>query len=238
MRVAELHRWDVTPGEARGIQRELRPRLSLEDTLAPEGIRLVAGVDNTYLKLGGQDTAIAVVVVFALPAMERVEAVFAERPVTFPYVPGLLSFREGPAVVEALGRVEAVPDLVLFDGHGYAHPRRFGLASHLGLLLDRPSVGCAKSRLVGNWEEPAREFGARTPLVDHDEVVGAAVRTRPRRAPLFVSPGHRVSVDGAVALALACCRDGAFLPVPTAAAHDLVTARRRERLADAGDGLE
>lgn len=101
------------------------------------------------------------------------------------------------------------------DGHGYAHPRRFGLASHLGLLLDRPSVGCAKSRLVGRWGEPGQTFGDRTPIVDRGEVVGMAVRTRPGHAPLLVSPGHKQDVEGAVAAALACCRDGRFLPEPT-----------------------
>jgi deoxyribonuclease V len=146
--------------------------------------------------------------------------------VAFPYVPGLLSFRDAPAVLAVCAEVRSEPDLLLFDGQGFAHPRRFGLASHLGLVLDRPSIGCAKSRLVGHWEEPARVFGAHTPLIDRGEVVGAAVRTRPRHAPLFVSPGHKVSVATAVALALACCRDGAFMPVPTRLAHEAVTAAR------------
>ena len=159
--------------------------------------------------------------------MEPIETAVASRPVAFPYVPGLLTFREAPAVLAACAEVESEPDLLLFDGQGYAHPRRFGLASHLGLVLDRPSIGCAKSRLVGRFEEPERVFGAHTPLVDRGEVVGAAVRSRPRHAPLFVSPGHMLSVETAVALALACCRDGAFLPVPTRLAHAAVTARAR-----------
>ena len=117
--------------------------------------------------------------------------------------------------------------MLLCDGQGIAHPRRFGLACHLGLVLDRPSGGCAKRRPVGAFEEPERVFGARTPLIDTGDVVGAAVRTRPRHTPLFVSPGHGVSVETAVAVALACCRDGGFVPVPTRLAHEAVTAATR-----------
>lgn len=227
MEFQELHGWDVSPAEARAIQAELAPRLDLRDAVAPGELRLVAGVDNTYLTDGatGETTAHVVVVLLGYPELEPVEIVFGARRVDFPYVPGLLSFREGPAVLAAFAELERAPDLILFDGQGLAHPRRFGLACHLGLILDRPSVGCAKSRLVGAFEEPERVFGARTPLVDRGETVGAAVRTRPRRAPLFVSPGQKVSVAGAVAAAVACCRGGNFLPEPTRLAHEAVTER-------------
>ncbi len=228
MRVRGLHRWDVSPAKARAIQEELAGRVVLEDAVAPEEVRVVAGVDNTYVKAGDETIAHAVVVVLSFPELAVVETRFAERRVDYPYVPGLLSFREAPAVLAAFEGVETEPDLILFDGQGYAHPRRFGLASHLGLILDKPSVGCAKSRLVGRWEEPERVFGAQMPLVDRGETVGAAVRTRPRHAPLFVSPGHKTSVAGAVALALACCRDNGFMPVPTRLAHEAVTAHARE----------
>ncbi|CAA9566489.1 MAG: Endonuclease V [uncultured Thermomicrobiales bacterium] len=234
MRIRELHRWDVSPAEARALQADLAPRVRLEDAVPLDAVQTVAGVDNTYVKEGDATTAHAVVVVLSFPALEIIETAFASRPVAFPYVPGLLSFREAPAVLAAFEQVAAAPDAVLFDGQGYAHPRRFGLACHLGLILDLPSVGCAKSRLVGRWEEPERAFGAQTPLVDRGETVGAAVRTRPRRAPLFVSPGHKVSVAGAVGLALACCRDGTFMPEPTRLAHEAVTARGRA----AGPGPE
>ena len=227
MRVRELHPWDVTPEAARRIQAELAPQVILRDELDLDRLRIVAGVDNTYVTEGDETTAYAVVVALTYPAMEIVETSFASRPVDFPYVPGLLSFREAPAVLAAFADLAAEPDAILFDGQGYAHPRRLGLASHLGLVLDRPSIGCAKSRLVGRWDDPPREFGAHTPLVDRGETVGAALRTRPGHAPLFVSPGHRTSVAGAVALALACCRDGRFLPEPTRLAHDLVTAHAR-----------
>ncbi len=228
MRVRGLHRWDVSPAKARAIQEELAGRVVLEDAVAPEEVRVVAGVDNTYVKAGDETIAHAVVVVLSFPELAVVETRFAERRVDYPYVPGLLSFREAPAVLAAFEGVETEPDLILFDGQGYAHPRRFGLASHLGLILDKPSVGCAKSRLVGRWEEPERVFGAQMPLVDRGETVGAAVRTRPRHAPLFVYPGHKTSVEGAVALALACCRDNGFMPVPTRLAHEAVTAHARE----------
>ena len=164
-----------------------------------DAITLVAGIDNTYVTEDGKTTAGAVVVVLTFPEMEVVETAFAWQPIAFPYVPGLLSFREAPAVLAAYADLTVEPDVVLCDGQGYAHPRRFGLASHLGVLLDRPTIGCAKSRLIGEYEEPERVFGANTPLVDRGEVVGAAVRTRPRHKPLFVSPGHKISVETAVA---------------------------------------
>jgi deoxyribonuclease V len=227
MHVTELHRWDVDPVQARRIQAELAARVVLADAISLADVRIVAGVDNTYVTRDGTTTAHAVVVVLSFPELEVIATAFAARPVDFPYVPGLLSFREAPAVLAAFAGVTTEPDVVLFDGQGYAHPRRFGLASHLGLILDRPAIGCAKSKLVGRYEEPERAFGAHAPLVDRGEVVGAAVRTRPRHRPLFVSPGHKVSVAGAVAIALACCRDGGFLPVPTRLAHEAVTARAR-----------
>jgi deoxyribonuclease V len=224
---APLHAWDVSPVEARRIQADLAARVDLTDAITLDAIETVAGVDNSYVTHDGKTTAGAVVIVLSFPAMEIVETAFAWQPIAFPYVPGLLSFREAPAVLAACADLTVEPDVFLFDGQGYAHPRRLGLASHLGLLLERPSIGCAKSRLVGEYAEPERVFGAHTPLVDRGEVVGAAVRTRPRHKPLFVSPGHRISVETAVAIALACCRDGAFLPEPTRLAHDLVTQQRR-----------
>jgi deoxyribonuclease V len=227
MRITDLHAWDVTTAEARKIQADLAGRVDLIDAIRLEEIEVVAGVDNTYVTSEGKTMVGAVVVVLTFPTMEVVETRVTWQPIVFPYVPGLLSFREAPAVLAACGELTVEPDVFLCDGQGYAHPRRFGLASHLGVTLDRPTIGCAKSRLVGEYEEPERIFGAHTPLVDRGKVVGAAVRTRPRHKPLFVSPGHEISVDTAVAIALACCRDGAFLPEPTRLAHELVTQERR-----------
>jgi deoxyribonuclease V len=232
--IVPLHDWDVSPAEARRIQADLAARVDLNDAIAIDAIEIVAGVDNTYITRDGKTTAGAVVIALTFPAMEIVETVIAWRPIAFPYVPGLLSFREAPAVLAACADLSVKPDISLFDGQGYAHPRRLGLASHLGLFLERPTIGCAKSRLIGEYEEPERVFGAHTPLVDRGEVVGAAVRTRPRHKPLFVSPGHKISVETAVTIVLACCRDGAFLPEPTRLAHETVTRERRARIESHG----
>ena len=232
MQVRDLHPWDVSPAEARQIQRELRGRLSLEDGIRPAEIRRVAGADNGYLRRGASTTAYAAVLVFSFPDLEVLETRVASCPVEFPYVPGLLSFREAPALLAAFGQLEIEPDVILFDAHGYAHPRRLGAASHLGLVLDRPSIGCAKSRLIGSYDEPGPELGARSPLVDRGEVVGAAVRTRLGRPPLFVSVGHRISLETAVEIALACCRNNHLMPEPTRLADRLVgqlTRAERER---------
>ncbi|MGH2617724.1 MAG: deoxyribonuclease V, partial [Thermomicrobiales bacterium] len=226
--------WDVSPAEARAIQSDLAGRVALSDGISLDEIETVAGIDNTYVKEKGETMAGAVVAVLSFPEMEVIETAVAWKSIAFPYVPGLLSFREGPAVLAACAGLSVEPDVVLCDGQGYAHPRRFGLASHLGVLLDRPTIGCAKSRLVGQFEEPNRVFGAQTPLIDRGEVVGAAVRTRPRHKPLFVSPGHKVSVETAVAITLACCREGHFLPEPTRVAHELVTRERRQRIGAGG----
>jgi deoxyribonuclease V len=234
MRFRNVHDWVVSPAEARTIQTDLAERVALTDATSIDAIETVAGVDTTYVTSGGVATAGAVVVVLTFPSLAIVETAVAWQPIAFPYVPGLLSFREAPAVLAACTDLAFEPDVFLCDGQGFAHPRRLGLASHLGVLLDRPTIGCAKSRLVGQYEEPERVFGAQTPLIDRGEVVGAAVRTRPRHKPLFVSPGHKVSVDTAVAITLACCRDGAFLPEPTRLAHEIATRERRTRTAVTG----
>jgi deoxyribonuclease V len=224
VRLRHLHGWDVSPAEARQLQRDLRDRVSLRDEIDPAAVRLVAGVDNGYVRTPAGTTGWAAVVVLSFPELEVVEQRIASQPAAFPYVPGLLSFREAPALLAALALVEAEPDVVLFDAQGIAHPRRLGAASHLGLFVDRPSIGCAKSRLVGQYDEPPREAGARAPLLDRGELIGAVVRTRPSAPPLFVSPGHKVSIETAVGLVLACRRGGRRLPEPTRLAHDLVTA--------------
>jgi deoxyribonuclease V len=233
VRARELHPWDLTPAEAGEVQRRLRRELRLEDAVRPADVRLVAGVDNGYLAVGTPTTGCSAAVVLRLPELEVVETRRACVAVTFPYVPGLLAFRELPAMLAALQELQAQPDVILVDAHGYAHPRRMGAASHLGLLLDRPTIGCAKSRLVGTYEEPPPELGAWRPLMDRGEVVGAVVRSRPKGAPLFVSPGHKVSVQGAVEVVLACLRGRSIMPEPTRLADALVKeeTRRRRQLA-------
>jgi deoxyribonuclease V len=215
MSEAALHDWDVSPEEAIAIQQRLRHLVQRRPTLALDAVRTVAGIDASY-----KDVSRAAVVVLAFPSLEVVEQVEAIRKTTFPYVPGLLSFREVPAVLDALAKLTVLPDVLMCDGQGYAHPRRLGLASHLGVYLNRPSVGCAKSRLIGRYEEPGPNRGDRSPLVDHGEVIGAVLRTKPRTNPLFVSVGHLLDLETAVELVLRCLR-GYRLPEPTRLADKL-----------------
>jgi deoxyribonuclease V len=206
------HAWDCTPREAMALQGSLASRVSTQGSLAEA--ETVAGID-----VGIRDKrARAAVVVIGLAEMATLEIARAERPVTFPYVPGLLTFREGPVVLDALAKLTIEPDVLLFDGQGRAHPRRMGIATHIGVLLDRPSVGCAKSRLCGTHREPGPERGEYTWLYDDDELVGAVLRTRTRVKPVYVSTGHRASLEDAIALVLRC--GGGFkLPEPTRRAH-------------------
>jgi deoxyribonuclease V len=214
-----MHEWNVPVEEAVAIQRRLRGLVRTEADVVLDRVRIVAGVDASY-----KDVARAAVVALSFPALEVLETAVAVRAIPFPYVPGLLSFREAPAVLDALAKLRARPDVLIFDGQGLAHPRRLGLASHLGVYLDLPSVGCAKSRLVGRYEEPGPATGDRAPLVDRGEVVGVALRTKPRTKPLFVSVGHKIDLETAVALVLACLR-GYRLPEPTRLADRLAGER-------------
>jgi deoxyribonuclease V len=206
------HEWDVSPAEAVVIQRQLRDRVLLEPVdHQPESI---AGVDVSVKK----GRARAAVVLHSYPELVLLQAAKADMPVSFPYVPGLLAFREGPVVLAALENLEIKPDVLMFDAHGLAHPRRMGLATHLGVLLDLPTVGCAKSRLCGVHEVPGEQKGSWTPLLDGDEVIGAVVRTRTRVNPVFVSAGHRMDLEMAVSLVLTCATRYR-LPEPTRRAH-------------------
>ncbi|MBI2909967.1 MAG: deoxyribonuclease V [Chloroflexi bacterium] len=214
MRIRQLHGWRVSPAEARLIQRELASQVSTGNEIAE--VHLVAGVDLAAGNRSG--AARGAVVVLQYPELAPVETSVVERELEFPYVPGLLSFRETPVIIEACERLSAQPDLFLVDGQGYAHPRRFGFACHLGLLLDVPTVGCAKSILVGQHEELGKEAGSRANLIDRGEVVGAAVRTRAGVRPVYVSIGHRVDLEAAMDWVLRCCRSYR-LPEPLRLAH-------------------
>jgi deoxyribonuclease V len=180
------------------IQCDLRRHVRLEPLEVQPAI--VGGVDVSVR----QGEARSAVVLLSFPGLELIEAATAERPVTFPYVPGLLAFREGPVALEALARIEHRPDVLIFDAHGLAHPRRMGLATHLGVLLDMPTVGCAKSRLCGEHTEPDAKRGSWRPLLDGDELIGAVIRTRDNVTPVFVSAGNRLCLEDAIALVLAC----------------------------------
>jgi deoxyribonuclease V len=223
MRVRKLHRWDVSAARARQIQAELRKRVVLRDRLPR--VRCVAGADVAFDLRRGR--AIAGVIAYSYPEMRELQRVWAVRPLRFPYVPGLLSFREAPALLAAFERLRTAPDVVFVDGHGYAHPRRFGIACHLGVLLGTAAVGCAKSLLVGSCTEPARAAGRWAPLRDGEETIGAVVRTRTAVKPIYVSPGNRVSLETAVRLALAVS-DGYRIPRPTREADHFVEAKKRE----------
>lgn len=216
-----LHRWNVTPARAIEIQRRLARRVRIEPLAGP--VRFVAGADVTFTP--DEAYCIAGIVVWDLLRREIAESAVARRAARFPYVPGLLSFREAPAVLAAVRKLRIMPDAFMFDGQGLAHPRRFGLACHVGLCLDRPSLGCAKSRLCGEYEEPAQSRGASSPLRLGDETVGAVLRTRDGVKPVYVSVGHRVTLRDAVRLVLDCDQ-GVRLPEPTRRAHHLVTVER------------
>jgi deoxyribonuclease V len=212
MIVHQLNAWDVLPAEAVEIQRRLAPLVIRRDEVGD--VRRVAGVDVGFV---GERTR-AAVVVLAYPELRVLDVSLALEPTRFPYVPGLLSFREAPAVLSAFEALKVEPDLVIVDGQGIAHPRRLGIAAHLGLCLDRPTIGCAKSLLVGRHGPLGEEVGATAELVDRGEVVGAAVRTKRGVKPVYVSIGNRVDLPVAIRYVLACCR-GYRLPEPQRQAH-------------------
>lgn len=218
MKIVQRHPWDISPAEAIAIQQQLRGEVVREDRLGP--VRHVAGVDVGFEE-GGRITR-AAVVVLGFPALELVDHTIFRAPTRFPYVPGLLSFREVPAVMAALEKLAVIPDLLLCDGQGIAHPRRFGIASHLGVLCGIPSIGVAKTRLTGEPVEPPDRRGAAVPLLDHGETIGAILRSRPGVKPLYISIGHRVSLATALDYVMACVTRYR-LPETTRWAHRLAS---------------
>jgi deoxyribonuclease V len=215
-------RWDLTPREAIRAQEALRERVVLEDRF--EMIRTVAGADLAFDP--ATNVAFAGVIVYRFPELQEMERRSARQKLRFPYVPGLLSFRESPVLLGAFARLRTEPDLILIDGHGLAHPRRFGIACHIGVLFDRPTIGCAKSLLVGDFEEPATRAGSSSPLIYHHQRVGTVLRTRDGVKPIFVTQGHCVALESAVRLVRACT-DGFRIPRPTRQADHYVGELRR-----------
>jgi len=195
------HDWDLTPKEAIALQKQLAGKVIRRSAINMKDISTVAGVDTHFHR----GLAIAAVVVIRLSDLATEDHATAVTKISFPYIPGLLTFREGPAILAALDHLTAVPDLLIFDGQGFAHPRRCGLASHIGLLLDMPSIGCAKTRLWGRYEAPHTEKGSYSYLMDGDETIGAVVRTRSEVKPLFVSIGHRINLQDSINVMLQCC---------------------------------
>ena len=230
-RYRQLHDWTMTPREAVELQKSLREQVLLRPLA--KRIETIAGADISFNKFSS--TVYAGIVVLRLPQLEVVEEVGVVSETHFPYVPGLLSFRETPSVLEAWSKLKTEPDAVMFDGQGIAHPRRVGIASHVGLLIERPTLGCAKSVLVGKYQEPESERGSWSEMLDKGEVVGAAVRTKTNVQPIFVSPGHLIDLEGAIRLTLEA--DGGYRqPEPTRRAHLLVNALRRGEYKPGSEG--
>jgi deoxyribonuclease V len=219
VRTRHIHAWDLTVADAVRLQSELAAEVIRRTTFPLRALHCVAGVDIHYTA----DRAVAAAVVLGFPGLEPQEDAIASVPLSYPYVPGLLSFREGPAVLAAVARLKKRPDVLILDGQGIAHPRRCGIAAHIGVLLDRPAIGCAKTSLIGMYSEPGSQRGSFRYLRDRGRVIGAVLRTRDGVAPVFVSVGHRVSLKDSLWIVLACCA-GFRLPE---------TTRRADRLARA-----
>lgn len=218
MEYNELHAWNVTTDEARQIQNELRHQIVQIDQF--DEIGTVAGVDIGIRN----DIATASVVVLDFPNLQVIDGIVAESRINFPYIPGYLSFREIPPLLVAFARLHTAPDLVIVDGQGIAHPRRFGLASHLGLILDKPTIGCAKSRLCGQYIEPDSEKGAWSNLIYNHDIIGIALRTRTNVSVVYVSVGHLISIETAREITLACCPKYR-LPETTRFAHQAASGK-------------
>jgi deoxyribonuclease V len=221
MRVNSLHKWNLSYSQALDLQRKLACKV--QQTKLKNRAKLVAGLDCAFSRDGQR--IIACCVVTQLPDFELVERTSAVRRAAFPYIPGLLSFREAPACIAAVERLKTEPDVFIIDGQGIAHPRRLGLAAHLGLFFDKPTIGCAKSRLTGTFESPPPQKGLYSFLKDGDEVIGAVVRTRDNVKPVFVSVGNKCRLQDAVEIVLACAVKYR-LPEPTRLAHQLVSKLR------------
>ncbi len=218
MKARKLHEWDLSYKEAIEIQRRLARQVRF--TKMKKKPTVIAGLDCAFSKDGRR--IVAAVVVIELPSFTVIETTTATRKVDVPYIPGLLSFREAPACIDAIEKLKAKPDVFVVDGQGIAHPRRFGIASHIGVLVDKPTVGCAKSRLIGSFEELGRRKSSYSPLMDDDEVIGAVVRTRTDIKPVFVSVGHKCTLADAIKVVLRCTTRYR-LPEPGRLAHQLVS---------------
>jgi len=213
MEIPHLHDWDLSPREARALQARLAPRLISDAPLRLSALRSIAGVDVSV-----KNKLSRAAVVLRYPELEIIEIARAEAPVTFPYIPGLLAFREGPVLLQALRQLRQAPDVLLFDGMGQLHPRRLGLAAHLGLWLGRPSIGCGKRHYIGDYEMPGPEKGSRSLLHYRGEPLGLVLRTRANVKPVYVSVGHLAELHSAAELVLACSPKFR-LPIPIRAAH-------------------
>jgi deoxyribonuclease V len=221
MKTSLRHSWKVSPQEAIRIQEELRKRVRLRPPKVP--FKTVAAADVSYSRT--DEKLFAAFLVFSYPDLTLLECAAARGRSSFPYIPGLLSFREAPILLKAFSKLERHPDVILIDGQGIAHPRSMGIAAHLGILLGLSSIGCAKSRLYGKEAEPGPEQGSFVPLIEGEQTLGMIVRTRAGVKPVYVSPGHRMDMEGSVKMVLSLCR-GYRIPEPLRQAHILVNQIR------------
>ena len=224
--LAELYR-GKPPEVARALDFQKRLRRSIIGERSFGELKTVAGADISILK--SEKKLICGIIVFSYPDLTEIERVYSEVEENFPYIPGLLAFREGPAIIETYGKLAVKPDVLILDGQGTAHPRGVGIACHVGVLLDVPAMGIAKSRLYGSFEEPGTEKGSWTPLASRGgECIGAVLRTKDRTKPVFVSPGHRIDLESALEIALACSK-GLRIPEPTRLADKYVAELKKGR---------
>ena len=215
MKVNSLHTWDLSTQEAIALQKDLAKQVIHDTPLDLNTVQTVAGVDVSVKN----NISRAAVVVLRYPDLTILETAIASQPTPFPYVPGLLSFREGPVLVGAFEKLQHIPDVFIFDGMGRIHPRKFGIASHMGLWLDKPTIGCGKTYLIGDYDEPDSDKGAYSTLTYHGERLGVVLRTRKNVKPVFISPGHRMDIASSIALTMAVTPKYR-LPEPIRAAHN------------------
>jgi deoxyribonuclease V len=225
MNVRFKHSWDVTVEEARDLQSRLKNEIDVSSRLDFSSVKIVAAADISFNKY--ENILYAGVVLVSYPDLETISVHRIKTLAGFPYIPGYLSFREAPAIIEIFRQVKIKPDALLCDGQGIAHPRAFGLASHLGLLLDIPSIGCAKSVLVGEFQKPCTTRGSTAELIYGGKTVGMALRTRDHVKPIFVSTGHKIHISDALQLVLSCC-PRYRIPEPIRQAHRAVNELRQE----------
>lgn len=233
MKIRSVHSWKVLPREAVSLQISLRHRIICRDDFDLRSVKRVAGADVSYAK--ENNLIFAVVAVFSYPGLDLLEEQFVTDRIAFPYVPGLLVFREGPPLLKAFEKISKIPDVIMFDGHGVSHPRGIGVASHLGIWLNKPAIGVAKTVLCGEYQEPLFSKGSISDLIDHGKVIGKTVRTRNKVKPVFVSIGHRIGLETAVQLTLACSAKYR-LPEPIRYAHLAANRLRSATLSSGSSG--
>ncbi len=230
MKYLNLHSWEVNPQEAIKIQKDLKSNISLKKSFSK--IEKIAGADVSYYK----NKMITGIVILKFPQLEIIEKKSSVSSVNFPYIPGLLTFREGPSILAAFKKIKNEPDIILFDGQGIAHPRRMGIATHLGLFLDKPTIGCAKSRLSGKYTSVGEKKGDYALLKEDEEILGAILRTRKRVKPIFISPGHKIDLPNSIEIVLKCIIKYR-LPLPVREAHIFVN-QIRNNLTSTIDGIK